>query len=218
MAPQEQQQPESSDAATPHPQEHPSESDIEEEFFPPVKQNVNLDSHEMFTQLQTTTSLVTAGPKSGFVYSAVTASEGVVRVFRDWLQEQDMKRAGRERTERLGNGTDRVIRRTGDGLQYVNPPEVYENDEEQLDLKDSSFLWVNDNAKPNVGVRFTVVERKWRRDAPVLIQADEEVAVSYEVQIEEVVIRSRHLLVVAEQGLRERQEAMGGKAIIIGSW
>lgn len=218
-APQEQPRTDSSRVATARPQEHPSESDIEEEFLPPAKQTVNLDTHEMFTQLQTTTSLVTAGPKSGFVYSAVTASDGVVRVFRDWLQEQDEKCSKLERPERLGKGTDRVISRTGDGLRYINPPAApVWDEEEQVDVNDPAFLWVNDNSSPNVGVRFTVSERRWRRNAPILMHADEEVAMTYDVQIEEVVVRTRHLCLVTEQGIRERNEAMGGKAIIIGSW
>ncbi|KAL9080830.1 MAG: hypothetical protein Q9159_007506 [Coniocarpon cinnabarinum] len=216
--PQEEQPPASSAATSSTTPFQRSETEQEEEFYAPVTQTVNLDTHEMFTQLQTTTSLVTAGPKTGFVYSAVTASEGVVRVFRDWLQEQDAKRAHRERPERLGKGTERVIRRSKDGLAYVNPPVSPLAEDEKVDVNDSSYLWVNDNATPNVGVRFTVTEKKWKRNAPVIMRADEEAAVSYDVQIEEVVVRARHLLVVTEQGLRERNNAMGNKAIIIGSW
>ncbi|KAH0148276.1 hypothetical protein KCU82_g13590, partial [Aureobasidium melanogenum] len=49
---------------------------------------------------------------------------------------------------------------------------------------DPSILWVN-TADHAVGVKFRVKERKWKRDVPVLISADEEVAVSYTVDLEE---------------------------------
>lgn len=169
------------------------EEELEEEMLPPIKQPVNLDAHEVFTQLQTTASIVTAGPKSGFVYSAVTASEGVLRVFRAWLSEQNERRIREEQ---------RGVKR-GDG--------------KPVPLTDSSILWVNDQYS-NVGVRFIVAERQWRRNMPILMRADEDVAVHYEVQIEEVVVRTRHLLLKTEQGLQEKMNAVGGKAIVIGKW
>lgn len=72
---------------------------------------------------------------------------------------------------------------------------------------DPSILWVNtaDNA---VGVKFRVKERKWKRDVPVLISADEEVAVSYTVDLEEVVLRTSHLLFMVEESLREQYEPL----------
>lgn len=161
-----------------------AETDV---LLPPPKQPLHLDQHEAFTQLQTTTSLATTGPKRGLVYSAITASEGVVRVFRDWLEEQHQRRKH--------------------GMLPAGP----------VSLDDSGILWVNDR-RQNVGVRFTVEERKWRRDVPVLMHIDEDAPVTYELQIEEVVMRTRHLLYVTEEGIRERLSAVGGKAIVIGNW
>lgn len=52
------------------------------------------------------------------------------------------------------------------------------------DCSTAGILWVNDGE--NVGVRFRVRQRKWRRDNPVLTHMDEDVPVSYEVQYEGV--------------------------------
>lgn len=56
--------------------------------------------------------------------------------------------------------------------------------EESIDWKDDQrgTVWVNDGK--NVGVRFNVREHRWRRENPILVHSDEEVAVSYEVQFE----------------------------------
>ncbi|KAG9628964.1 hypothetical protein KCV04_g10846, partial [Aureobasidium melanogenum] len=72
---------------------------------------------------------------------------------------------------------------------------------------DPSILWVN-TADHAVGVKFRVKERKWKRDVPVLISADEEVAVSYTVDLEEVVLRTSHLLFMVEESLREQYEPL----------
>ncbi|KAG9524020.1 hypothetical protein KCU93_g6395, partial [Aureobasidium melanogenum] len=72
---------------------------------------------------------------------------------------------------------------------------------------DPSILWVN-TADHAVGVKFSVKERKWKRDIPVLISADEEVAVSYTVELEEVVLRTSHLLFMVEESLREQYEPL----------
>lgn len=72
---------------------------------------------------------------------------------------------------------------------------------------DSAILWCN-TANETVGVRFRVKERKWKRDNPILISADEEVAVSYTVDLEEVVLRTSHLLFMVEESLREQHDPL----------
>ncbi|CAD0090525.1 unnamed protein product [Aureobasidium vineae] len=72
---------------------------------------------------------------------------------------------------------------------------------------DSSILWVN-TADQAGGVKFRVKERKWKRDNPVLFSSEEEVAVSYTVDLEEVVLRTSHLLFVVEESLREQHEPL----------
>ncbi|CRG86882.1 hypothetical protein PISL3812_03894 [Talaromyces islandicus] len=77
---------------------------------------------------------------------------------------------------------------------------------------DDGVLWVDN--RENVGLKLRVKEKKWNRQAPVLIHEDEEMAVTYEVEIEEIRIRTTRLLLTVEQSLAEQQNY--SKAIIIG--
>lgn len=49
---------------------------------------LNLESHELFSQLCTATKLVKSGTLRGLFSSCVTVGEGIIRVWRDWLEEQ----------------------------------------------------------------------------------------------------------------------------------
>jgi hypothetical protein len=80
---------------------------------------------------------------------------------------------------------------------------------------DPSILWVN-TADHVVGVKFRVKQRKWKRDNPILFSADEEVAVSYTVDLEEVVLRTSHLLSMVEESLREQYHPLS-KQLFLGS-
>lgn len=59
--------------------------DQHEEF---VCQNIHLESHELFSQLQTITSLVKIGPRRGLFLSSVNISDDILRIWRPWLAEQ----------------------------------------------------------------------------------------------------------------------------------
>lgn len=98
---------------------------------PPIpSQIMNLESHELFSQLCVITNLVKMGPKRGLFLSCVNIDEGVIRVWRDWLVE----RAGH--TERV----ERDAAQGGNG----RPDE-------------KGTLWV-DNRR-DVGLRVRVVQR-----------------------------------------------------------
>jgi len=58
--------------------------DDHEEF---VCQNIHLEGHELFSQLCTVTNVVKPGPR-GLLLGCVNISEGITRVWRDWLAEQ----------------------------------------------------------------------------------------------------------------------------------
>ncbi|KAG4439942.1 hypothetical protein IFR05_004568 [Cadophora sp. M221] len=58
-----------------------------------VSQNVDLESYEQFSQLQSVVNMVKVGPRKGLFQSCVTIGEGLTRVWRDWLGEQ-LKRHG----------------------------------------------------------------------------------------------------------------------------
>lgn len=56
-----------------------------------VCQDIHLESHELFSQLVTTTNLVKMGPKPGVFMSSVPVGEGLTRVWRDWLRERSTR-------------------------------------------------------------------------------------------------------------------------------
>ncbi|KAL8408458.1 hypothetical protein RB594_007050 [Gaeumannomyces avenae] len=58
---------------------------VEEETPEPPSLDVNLDEAELFTQLCTVTNLVKLGPRHGIFSSHINISDGLIRVWRDWL-------------------------------------------------------------------------------------------------------------------------------------
>ncbi|KAI9718304.1 MAG: hypothetical protein M1828_006768 [Chrysothrix sp. TS-e1954] len=147
----------------------------DEEF---VKQIVHLDAGSVFTQLSAITSLAQSGPRRGFLSSILPVSEGVIRVFREWLAEQNStseqrKNKERESVETACDRLDAQLGKTSKANYAPSAPDPFDG-----------VLWVNDGQ--NVG--------------------DEEIPVSYELQFEEVLVRTRHLLLATELSPHEHQK------------
>jgi hypothetical protein len=53
-----------------------------------VSQNIDLESHEYFSQLQSVVHVVKVGPRKDLFLSRVTVGEGITRIWRDWLSER----------------------------------------------------------------------------------------------------------------------------------
>jgi len=122
-----------------------------------VSQNVNLDAHELFTQLRLMASLVQVGPSRGFFLSIESIVEKkTTRLWRHWLAERakNMERSNSNNTK-------------------------MSND---MDSHTNSLVWVDQNKIAGLKVR--VKERNWRRDYPVLLHKDEDQAVSYSLELE----------------------------------
>lgn len=117
-----------------------------------IGETVSLDAHELFTQLCTVVHMVKMARK-GIFDQLVEVSDGMIRVWRDWLKNQADK---------------------GSQDKY---------DEIDNPAKDERILWVN-KGDHIVGVRCAIREKKWRRDNPILVASDEEVAVSYHVEFQ----------------------------------
>lgn len=123
-----------------------------------VRQVVNLEGHELFTQLCANANLVRPGPRRGLFGSIQQVEEGVVRIWREWL--------GRV-VERGGSQMESVEESSASGAARMQGEE--------------SILWID--AKKNVGLRVRVYKRDLRRSMPVLWSASEDdVAVSYEIE------------------------------------
>jgi len=80
---------------------------------------------------------------------------------------------------------------------------------------DSAILWID--ASRHVGLRVRVTEKKWQTNMPILIHADEEACVSYELEYKELLVRTSHLLLVLEKNAQE-QDTNSGKAVVFGSF
>ncbi|KAL8702479.1 MAG: hypothetical protein Q9201_004351 [Fulgogasparrea decipioides] len=155
-----------------------------------VTHNVSLDPHELFTQLSITAALVQVGPRRGVFLSFIdVVDKKTPRIWREWL------------AERAEQGTRR-------------PPEGRWDEAAEVDDQSSPIVWADQGR--TLGLRVRVKENKWRRDAPILMHKDEDRAVSYSLELEELLISTTHLLLALEKSLLERRS--DGKAMIFGSF
>lgn len=139
-----------------------------------VRQTLNLEGHEWFTQLVAQTNLVKIGPRNGLFTSFVEVEENVIRVWRDWLRKM-AARSGSAVPER--EVIEEVEVGKGKGKEAVCEEATWS---ESRSLDDDGIQWLS--SKNHTGIRFNVTERKLRRDAPILVGADEDMPVSYEVE------------------------------------
>jgi hypothetical protein len=136
-----------------------------------VKQTLNLEAHELFTQLIAQTNLVKIGSRNLFT-NFVEIEEGVLRVWREWLKDVSIRCMAAN-----GVAPNEVVEEVGKGKEIVR-----EIVEERANLEDPCILWVS--PKKDTGIRFAARERKLRRNFPILISADEDedVPVTYEIE------------------------------------
>ncbi|KAH7379766.1 hypothetical protein BKA64DRAFT_698099 [Cadophora sp. MPI-SDFR-AT-0126] len=73
-----------------------------------VSQNVDLESYEQFSQLQSQVSVVKVGPRQGIFQGCITVSEGLTRVWRDWLGSQ-AKINGSSKAAQLESQDERLL-------------------------------------------------------------------------------------------------------------
>lgn len=117
-------------------------------------QTVMLDSFENFSQLCVGANILGRGTFT----TCVTLADGTIRLLREWLLEQAFP-------------TEYQSQTTGD--EKANGDNI---------PADSQLLWVD--AEKTAGLKFRVHEVTTESDKPVLVSQDEEVAVTYEVELE----------------------------------
>lgn len=177
-----------------------------------VRQILSLDGEEWFTQLCAVTNLVKVGPRNGLFSCFVEVEEGVVRVWKKWLREM----AGREGVTNSGardNNALIIEEETGRSEKGKEAAQDFSGIAD--DLNDDDILWVS--SARNTGLRFKVRERKFRCDTPILMYANEDTPVSYEIEYDELLVRTSHLLLKFENSLVQQDNA-SGKAIVFGSF
>ncbi|KAK1069508.1 hypothetical protein LTR12_004555 [Friedmanniomyces endolithicus] len=176
-----------------------------------VTESVTVDAHDLFSQLTTQAYLGKRESTRGFLFSIQEVSEGTIRVWRDWLARQCESKKWTDGDTVIVHHETPVVPVIDKGKGRSDSVTGYEDP-----TKDPRILWVN-TRDDNVGIRFRVLERTWKRDRPLLYSSDVEVAVSYQVEFEEVLVRTTHLLLKLEEA--EQQMANhSGKAIVFGSY
>jgi hypothetical protein len=107
----------------------------------------------------------------------VEVEEGVVRVWKEWLREM----AGREGVTNSGaRDNDALIIEEETGRSGKGKEATQDFSGIADDLNDDNILWVS--SARNTGLRFKVRERKFRCDTPILMYANEDIPVSYEIE------------------------------------
>ena len=129
-------------------------------MFELVKQIINLDAHELFSQLCVSANLVKIGPRRGVFLNCIDLLHKTTpRIWRTWLADkaEKAKISDLALTE-LQNHRD---------CDHV--------------------IWVD--SQRNVGIRVRVRERRWCHHRPVLMYHDEDEAVSYSLELEGKLIK-----------------------------
>ncbi|KAL8672220.1 MAG: hypothetical protein Q9168_003322 [Polycauliona sp. 1 TL-2023] len=159
----------------------------EEQQLDLVTHNISLDAHELFTQLSITAALVQVGPRRGVFLSFIDiVDKRNPRLWRGWLAESAMK--------------DRSS--------------VSDGQTKEIDNQLSSMIWADEGK--TMGLKVRVKEKKWRGAAPIMIHKDEDPAISYSLELQELLISTTHLLLAVEKSLLESRG--DGKAMIFGSF
>jgi len=188
-----------------------------------VKQTLSLEPHELFTQVVAQTNLGKIGASHLFE-KFVDIDEGVLRVWRDWLKETAARgtiidtEAPNQLVGEVGKGKGKRV--------------VMEVAEEKADLEDPRILWVS--PRKDSGIRFNVREKKFLRNAPILISTDEDMPVTYKIEYDgesntflyqvsaadhevELLIRTTRLLLMLEQSMLQEDNS-SGKVVVFGSF
>ncbi|KAI0011237.1 hypothetical protein F4779DRAFT_573899 [Xylariaceae sp. FL0662B] len=125
----------------------------------PAVHEIHLESGELLTQLCTLTDLVKVGPGHGVLLSIANVADGVIRVWRDWLQNEAAKTARTKQRTRTSSDdpsilwTDpsknvglkfRVIEEQNKSqeriLPYEEPPVSYSLEYEELFIRTNQLL------------------------------------------------------------------------------
>jgi hypothetical protein len=163
-----------------------------------VCQDVSLDSHELFSQLVTTTNLVKLGPKPGVFKSSATIGEGLTRVWREWLSERAS----------CPSHDNNTMGQTNEGLLWADTGKhvgLRMNVVSRDDIRSPIIL----NRDEDPPVSYTLqYEGMW--DSGIF----QELLTNYQL---ELAVRTSQLLLMLETAL-DQEINHSGKAIVIGSW
>ncbi|KAF2196756.1 hypothetical protein GQ43DRAFT_404460 [Delitschia confertaspora ATCC 74209] len=175
-----------------------------------VKQTLSLDPHELFTELCENVHLVKIRASTGSMTGMVELEDRVIRVWRDWLDKMAAKEAPGSSTQAEEVMEELDTFDINASLSKGKEP-AHENEYPQGRI-DDDILWAT--PKKNTGLKVNV--RKQR--APILVLAVEDTPAGYEIEYEELLIRTTHLLLSFESSLLQDDNRSGKKAVMFGSF
>ncbi|TVY93908.1 hypothetical protein LAWI1_G001768 [Lachnellula willkommii] len=161
-----------------------------------VCQDINLESHELFSQLVTVTNLVKLGPKPGIFKSSVNIGQGLTRVWRDWLSDRVTceNEDPQEREKRIlwSDARNNVgMRMQVEPGPEVPPAPVFGRDEDP-------------------SVSYTL-----QYEGELYCETLDDLWLIYEI---ELAVRSSQLLLALEQSLGQETNHTGKSSVVISSW
>lgn len=140
-----------------------------------VRDTVNVDAHELFSQLTTVAYLGRRESTRGLLCSLQEVAEGTIRVWRDWLSRHCESRSFTDNSTVVihhdSESVEQQKARAG-GVISTCP------------TKDSQVLWINTRGE-DVGIKFKVKRQQQRAtNLPLMYSSDIELAVSFEIEFE----------------------------------
>ncbi|KAK1249317.1 hypothetical protein MKX07_002833 [Trichoderma sp. CBMAI-0711] len=163
-------------------------------------QEVYLDEGERFSQLCTVTNVVTQGSRPGLFTRHINVSDGVIRVFRDWLASM-LERPSSSLRSGVSSSSSSSSNPVAVTAATLANSGGFTSD-------DSRVLWV-DSTK-DVGLRFRVLPGPEVRGTIF----EDEPPVFYNLIYEELIVRTSTLLMAVEEAADE-DVSHSGKDIII---
>jgi len=193
--------PQQSTSASPSPNStQPIYADGGDGGYTKVVHTMNLDADELFGQFCAYASLVRLGPRRGVFLSnvhIVQSGQGVMRVWKQWLQDRARELWQVEQDPGTGIDMDRT--------PTANSPAVG---------SDKTIMWTD--YRKNVGLRVAIRDREGRCHGDHASELDD-LPMSFSIEIQELVVRTTHLMLAVEASMQE-QENRTGKALVFGNF
>ena len=125
---------------------------------------VNMEAHELFSQLCISAAIVELGPRRDVFLNCIDIlKKSTVRIWRHWLLEASNSQKGNEKPHVIGKSNS----------EYAVASDRDDNFE--------CIIWADRGQ--NVGIKVRVRERGWK-NPPTLVHKDEDQAVSYVLELE----------------------------------
>ncbi|EXJ80657.1 hypothetical protein A1O3_06941 [Capronia epimyces CBS 606.96] len=186
------------DQATPNPTQ-PSYAEGDDGSMK-VLHNLNLDADELFVQFCAYATLIKVGERRASFFSEpklVQSGQGVMRVWKQWLQDRACALWEQEQ------GQDQTPEVRLDRPSTTSCPSIG---------SDKNILWTD--YRKNVGLRVAVRDREGLCYGKAAFELDD-VPMSFSLEIQELVVRTTHLMLVVETATKDTRKR-SGKALVFG--